>query len=191
MQEPYVVASWPSVPVEITRAAGFRPVMSRVDDWGRILVVRTRVLGASLVVAALSLVLTSACDSTKVDSAEDDPPGARRATLEELLADISAPRHPSDGGGRAWLEADGGGAPSTVASATGRWTIVYEAGPLGVAEGGAVRQVTSGREWRFPSSFSPDGRHVACNQNSDQKAEVVVVDVDSSTGPIPLASRAR
>jgi benzoyl-CoA reductase/2-hydroxyglutaryl-CoA dehydratase subunit BcrC/BadD/HgdB len=29
VQEPYVVASWPSVPVEIVRAAGFRPVMSR------------------------------------------------------------------------------------------------------------------------------------------------------------------
>ena len=29
MQEPCVVASWPSVPVEIVRAAGFRPVMIR------------------------------------------------------------------------------------------------------------------------------------------------------------------
>ena len=29
MQEPCVVASWPSVPVEIVRAAGFRPVMAR------------------------------------------------------------------------------------------------------------------------------------------------------------------
>lgn len=29
VEEPYVVASWPSVPVEIVRAAGFRPVMSR------------------------------------------------------------------------------------------------------------------------------------------------------------------
>jgi benzoyl-CoA reductase/2-hydroxyglutaryl-CoA dehydratase subunit BcrC/BadD/HgdB len=29
VQEPYIVASWPSVPVEIVRAAGFRPVMSR------------------------------------------------------------------------------------------------------------------------------------------------------------------
>lgn len=29
MQEPYVIASWPSVPVEIVRAAGVRPVMAR------------------------------------------------------------------------------------------------------------------------------------------------------------------
>jgi benzoyl-CoA reductase/2-hydroxyglutaryl-CoA dehydratase subunit BcrC/BadD/HgdB len=29
VQEPYIVASWPAVPVEIVRAAGFRPVMSR------------------------------------------------------------------------------------------------------------------------------------------------------------------
>jgi eukaryotic-like serine/threonine-protein kinase len=59
------------------------------------------------------------------------------------------------------------------------------------AEGGAARQVTSGREWRFPSSFSPDGRHVACNQNSDQRAEVAVVDVDSTSPPVPLGTKAR
>ena len=29
MQEPYIVASWPAVPVEIVRAAGFHPVMAR------------------------------------------------------------------------------------------------------------------------------------------------------------------
>ena len=29
MQEPFVVASWPSVPVEIVRAAGFRAVIAR------------------------------------------------------------------------------------------------------------------------------------------------------------------
>jgi benzoyl-CoA reductase/2-hydroxyglutaryl-CoA dehydratase subunit BcrC/BadD/HgdB len=29
VEEPYIVVSWPSVPVEIVRAAGFRPVMSR------------------------------------------------------------------------------------------------------------------------------------------------------------------
>jgi 2-hydroxyglutaryl-CoA dehydratase D-component len=29
VQEPFIVASWPSVPVEIVRAAGLRPVMSR------------------------------------------------------------------------------------------------------------------------------------------------------------------
>ena len=29
MQEPFIVASWPSVPVEIVRAAGFRPVIRR------------------------------------------------------------------------------------------------------------------------------------------------------------------
>ena len=32
------------------------------------------------------------------------PPGAHLETVEMLKADIDTPRHPSDGGGRAWLE---------------------------------------------------------------------------------------
>jgi len=94
-------------------------------------------------VACLALALSSACDATKLGTAEADPPGARRATLEQLLADLEAPRHPADGGGRAWLEVDGDGTSRIVASSTGRWTIVYEAGPLGIAKGGAVRFIAS------------------------------------------------
>jgi hypothetical protein len=163
--------------------------MSRVDDWGRILVVRTRVLGSSVVVAALSLVLTSACDATKIDSAEDDPPGARRATLEELLADIAAPRHPSDGGGRAWLEADGGGAPSTVASATGRWTIVYEAGPLGVAEGGAVRFIVSPFWYWSPAQTVEPGLPGYTTVETDAEGVELEVSVPSYVD-IKIAGRA-
>jgi hypothetical protein len=67
----------------------------------------------------------------------DDPPTARRSTLEELRWAQRLPRHPSDGGGRAWLEPE-----STVSAQVGRggrWTITYEAGPEGIAEGGFLR----------------------------------------------------
>ena len=66
-----------------------------------------------------------------------DPPTAQRETLEALRQAQRAPRHPSDGGGRAWLEPD-----STIpaqAGRSGRWAITYEAGPDGIALGGFVR----------------------------------------------------
>lgn len=68
---------------------------------------------------------------------EGDPPTARRETLDGLRQAARAPRHPADGGGRAWLEPD-----STIpaqAGRGGRWTITYEAGPLGIEVGGFVR----------------------------------------------------
>src|SRR6185295_1612779 len=66
-----------------------------------------------------------------------DPPRALRGTLDGLRQAARAPRHPSDGGGRAWLEPD-----STVpahAGQSGHWTIGYETGPAGIAAGGFVR----------------------------------------------------
>ena len=62
-------------------------------------------------------------------------PTARPDIVETLSDDLAARRHPSDGGGRAWLEE---GAPRAVAGQPGTWTVVYEAGSLGIAEGGVL-----------------------------------------------------
>ena len=52
-----------------------------------------------------------------------------------LVEALAAPRHPSDGGGRAWLDCE----PVTIiVGSYHRFEVVYEAGPLGVAEGGVV-----------------------------------------------------
>ena len=65
------------------------------------------------------------------------PPTALVPTHEELLADLAAPRHPSDGGGRAWLEE---GPTEVVANGRGRWSFLYEVGPEGIdALGGEGR----------------------------------------------------
>ena len=67
----------------------------------------------------------------------DDPPSAQRQTLLDLRASMRTPKHASDGGGRAWLEPE-----STTpirAGERGHWTIAYETGPQGIAEGGFVR----------------------------------------------------
>jgi hypothetical protein len=82
----------------------------------------------------------------------DAPPGARLDLVEVLRADRAAPRHPADGAGRAWIE----GEARAVALEPGRWTIVYEAGPEGVAVGGAVYLMTSPFwGWSTPQTRAP------------------------------------
>jgi len=60
---------------------------------------------------------------------------ARLDTFETLIQDAAAVRAPSDGGGRAWLEQSQDPYP---ASSRPKLTVVYEAGPLGIAEGGML-----------------------------------------------------
>jgi len=61
---------------------------------------------------------------------------AKLDTQKSLVDDLAATRHPSDGGGRAFFDP---GSP-TVARAGERilLALTYEAGPLGIAEGGAL-----------------------------------------------------
>lgn len=63
---------------------------------------------------------------------------AKIDTYATLVADIEAPRSPADGGGRAWIEWAEGVPREIPAASSGRFEIVYEAGPLGVAVGGLV-----------------------------------------------------
>ena len=96
-------------------------------------------------------------DARTLPTLPDDPPTARRATLDDLRADHAAPRHPSDGGGRAWLELGEGEDGSIQAGRRGTWTILYEAGELGVAVGGSVRFLTPPFwEWSSAQDRFPD-----------------------------------
>ena len=75
-------------------------------------------------------------------------PGAQPRIVEGLRKDLAAVRHRSDGGGRAWIET----APDGVsAGRSGRWTLVYEAGPDGIAVGGMLfLQVSPFWGWSTP-----------------------------------------
>jgi Protein of unknown function (DUF3604) len=66
------------------------------------------------------------------------PPGALWDLVAELRADLVAERSPSDGGGRVWLEGEGETPLTLEAGSSHRFAFVYEAGPLGIAEGGAL-----------------------------------------------------
>ena len=65
------------------------------------------------------------------------PATADHSLSQTLKADKLLERHPSDGAGRAWFEKTTPPARAVV-GVNGRWTIIYEVGPLGIAEGGAI-----------------------------------------------------
>lgn len=69
---------------------------------------------------------------------DQDPPTARWQQADDLAADRDAPRHPSDGAGTVVLQLAEGEIAQVEAMASATWTLVYTAGPLGVAEGGAL-----------------------------------------------------
>jgi len=80
-----------------------------------------------------------------------DPFTARRDILAGMAADVDLQRHPSDGGGVATLVLDDGDDGSVVAGSHRSWTLRYEAGELGVAEGGVVYlQVPAFWGWSTP-----------------------------------------
>jgi hypothetical protein len=87
-------------------------------------------------VVALVLVLLTGCQAQEEGPERSLSPGARPEIVAALRDDLAAERHPADGGGRAWLEADPEGLDRVSAGEAGRWTVVYEAGKLGIAEGG-------------------------------------------------------
>ena len=66
------------------------------------------------------------------------PPTAQPERDGELRADAAAPRAPSDGGGSVRLDLPAGDDGSAIAGEWRAWSFVYEAGPLGVAAGGAL-----------------------------------------------------
>ena len=74
-----------------------------------------------------------------------------------LREDLAAKRHAADGGGQAWIEPDPRARGVAVAGGSGRWTLVYEAGPLGIAEGGTLfLQVSPFWGWSMPQVDSPE-----------------------------------
>lgn len=110
-----------------------------------------------------ALVLALAfCGACKPDAAAPEPAKtqaetrdpedvARRDVHAAFVAARNAVHHASDGGGRAWLELAQGETGEVEASSSGRWKLVYEAGELGLAKGGALYfQVSPFFEWSTP-----------------------------------------
>ena len=71
-------------------------------------------------------------------TAEPSPyaPGARPDVVESLRETAQHERHPSDGGGRGWVE--GTDPPELSVGVPARITLGFEVGPEGIAEGGMI-----------------------------------------------------
>ena len=82
------------------------------------------------------------------------PPTARWQQVQELSADLEAPRHISDGGGSARLV---GEAPVVTSGMSGRWTIEYTTGSEGIAVGGSIVFLPEPFwGWSAPQTVAPD-----------------------------------
>ncbi len=115
---------------------------------------------------------------------------AKEETHVMLQEDMAREHHPADGAGRAWLEAPLADEVLFVGSPV-RFVIGFEAGPLGVAKGGAVfLQVSPFWGWDTPQAseeFSPGYTVVS------SEVEGLVLDpylVGSQLLAIPMEERA-
>ena len=132
------------------------------SEQGLVRTVARPVAACGLDLALVLILVAGGCapdpTSTAVDEgpswqAGTSSPSARPDLVRELRADLAAPRHAADGGGRAWLVDP----PTSVSARSTTWLeIRYEAGRLGIAEGGAVFLQTSPFwGWSTPQVVDP------------------------------------
>jgi hypothetical protein len=87
--------------------------------------------------------------------ARPGPSTAQWEVVDTLRKAEAAGFHPSDGGGRSWLESAEPERPPV--SSPGRFRIAFEVGPLGIATGGVLTlQVSPFWGWSTPQVEEPD-----------------------------------
>jgi len=118
-------------------------------------------------------------------------PGARPDIVATLRDDLEATRHPADGGGAARLEPDPEGLDRVAAGETGRWTILYEAGELGIAEGGWLFfQVPPHWGWSDPQPLSAEAPGYTEVTTGAEGVELEPATLDTGLLGIRIAGRA-
>ena len=135
----------------------------------------------------LVLVTTVGCGETPT-TVESLSPSAKIETVQMLLEDLEAPRHSADGGGRAWLNP----APESIgAGGRDQFSIRYEAGPEGIAEGGALYFMPSPFwGWSPPQTHNPDGPGFCRFSTESEGVELVPHDVPGQMVIASVAGRA-
>ena len=121
--------------------------------------------------------------------AHQGPATAKWETVDAIRASLAVEHGPADGGGRAWLEREGQ-APHAVSSTPDRFTLVYEAGPQGVATGGRVYlQVSPFWQWSTPQVLDPDARGYTEVRASDPEIRLEPETLDQQLLGIRVAGR--
>jgi len=90
--------------------------------------------------------------------ARPGPPTANWSIYEPLRAARDRPVHPSDGGGRAFLAPEAGDTRVATSATPGRFRIVFETGPAGIARNGRIVLKVShfAGAWSAPQVADPD-----------------------------------
>jgi hypothetical protein len=127
----------------------------------------------ALLAAALFVVLRQPTDPIHTRTAVDcSGPEAVWGVVVALRPATNAEHDASDGAGRAWIDPSASSESITVGAA-GRWVIVFEAGPLGIDDGGAIIFLVSPFwGWSSPQTF--DDRQIGFTRvTTDAQVELV------------------
>ncbi len=122
---------------------------------------------------------------------ESRSPSAQPEITAMLRADLEAERHPADGGGRATISAEPlASPPPPRAGRPGRWTLVYEAGPHGVAVGGWIfLQAPPFWGWSSPQVVAPDAPGYTTVETRAEGVELEPVALDEQLLGIRVGGR--
>jgi hypothetical protein len=127
--------------------------------------------------------------SQAASDAPGGPPGAQWELVQMLRESAARQPHPSDGGGRAWLER-GDGPQHATAGSPGRFSIVYEVGPLGIAtEGMIFFQVSPFWGWSTPQVEVPDAPGYTTVEPSSDDIEISAETLDQQLLGIRVTGR--
>ncbi len=168
----------------------------------------TPALGSSgrCAVALLAALLFAACGETPpnetspgentLDHGEESDglsPDAQVDTFEMMREDLLQPRHPSDGGGIARLLSPGSGEsrPELRAGSVHPFVIEYEAGPLGIADGGALYlQPSPFWGWDPPQTHFPEGPGYTQFSSEAEGIELARLNVGPDLAAVTITGRA-
>jgi len=120
-----------------------------------------------------------------------DPPGALRELVDTLRESLATQPDPSDGGGRAWLDQIPGDPDFATAGAPGRFRLIYEVGPKGIAVGGMIYfQVSPFWHWSTPQVEDPDAEGYTTVTVSDQDIKLDALTLDQQLLGLSVVGRA-
>jgi hypothetical protein len=141
---------------------------------------------------ALCLSLASCGEELQeVPRTSEFPATAQVSVHQEFERDLAAPRHSSDGGGRVRLVLADGDDGSVVCASRGRWEFEYEAGPEGIAVGGALLFLAPPFwGWSTPQSEVPERVGFTTVSCSAPGVELEARTVDQSLLRIQVSGRA-
>jgi hypothetical protein len=127
--------------------------------------------------------------SGAAEGATTGPPGAQWDLVEALRESVALEPQAADRGGRAWLD-EGDDPQRATAGMPGRFAIVYEVGPLGIAKEGVIFfQVSPFWGWSTPQVEVPEAPGFTTIEPSSDDIEITAETLDQQLLGIRVTGR--